>query len=317
MKTCIAPAALAVAAVALMAIAPPPAAGQAAPAGTGDIKSRVSSIVERFPAETAEIRDALCAEIVGLGPAALAEILARVQPPGGANDSKARFAVNGLAVYVTRAGAERERLLYVKALLAAIDESPDKDRAAFLITQVQLAGKAEAVKPLAKRLSDKALAGPAAQALQTIGGTEAARALLAALANGKAPAEATVAIVDAIGRMRSPRGREEAPRPGRGRRRRISAAPPAPPWPRSATPRRAPSCRGSRWTPRPRRERRRRPSISASPGVSPNRAGRSKGSGRRGRILAAYTMPPEEPYRQRRPCPSSSRSSKTARFPIC
>jgi len=203
MKTRIAPAALAVAAVALMAIAPPPAAGQAAPAGTGDIKVRVSSIVERFPAETAEVRDALCAEIVGLGPAALAETLARVQPPGGADDSKARFAVNGLAVYVTRSGAERERVLFIKALLAAVAGSQDKDRTAFFITQVALAGRAEAVKPLAGYLSDKALAGPAAQALQTIGGPEAARALLAALKVGEAPEEATIAIVDALGAMRS------------------------------------------------------------------------------------------------------------------
>jgi HEAT repeat protein len=188
-------------AAALTGLVPPPTAAQAVPAG--DIKARVAAIVARFPAETADARDALCAEILGLGPAGLAGTLALVEPPGGANDAKARFAVNGLTVYATRPGADRERLLLVKALLAAIAGSPDKDRAAFFISQVELAGRAEAVKPLAGCLTDRILAGPAARALQTISGPEAARALLAALAAGKAPAEAAVAVVDALGAMRS------------------------------------------------------------------------------------------------------------------
>ena len=89
------------------------------------VAARVSSILERFPADAADARDALCGEIIGLGPAALAETFARVQPPGGTNDAKARFAVNGLAVYVTRQGAESERLGFVKGLLAALGASRD------------------------------------------------------------------------------------------------------------------------------------------------------------------------------------------------
>jgi hypothetical protein len=61
--------ALGVVAVALGAFLALPASGQAAPAGTGDLKARVSSILERFPAGSAAVKDALCAEILGLGPA--------------------------------------------------------------------------------------------------------------------------------------------------------------------------------------------------------------------------------------------------------
>src|SRR4030067_3617953 len=96
MRKRIAPTALGVAAAALMALVPPPAAGQSAPAGTGDIKARISSILERFPADTAAARDALCAEIIGLGPAALTGTFARVQPPGGGDGAKARVAGDGL-----------------------------------------------------------------------------------------------------------------------------------------------------------------------------------------------------------------------------
>ncbi len=178
------------------------AAGQPSAVVPGaDLKARVSAVLERFPAETSPARDALCAEIIKLGPAAVADICARVLPPGAGNDAKARFAVNGLAVHVTRTGAEAERLLFVKSLLTAIAGKPDKQVAAFFIAQVQLAGKAESVKPLAKYLADEALAGPAAAAVQTIGGPEAGRVLLKAL--DAAPPAARLPIVDALGALRS------------------------------------------------------------------------------------------------------------------
>jgi HEAT repeat protein len=166
-----------------------------------DLKSRVSAVLERFPAETAAARDGLCAEIIKLGPAGVAETCARVLPPGARNDAKARFAVNGLAVYVTRSGAEAERLLLVRTLIGALTGSSDKQVAAFLISQVQLAGKTEAVRPLAKYLGNDALAGPAVAALQAIGGPAASRSLLKGL--DKAPQDARISIVDALGQMRS------------------------------------------------------------------------------------------------------------------
>ena len=195
---------LAVISGALLAAGPPSAAGQGpSPAGTGDLRARVSSIIGRFPAENAPERDALCAEIFKLGRGAVTETCSHILPPGTGDDTKARFAVNGLAVHVTRPGAEAERLLFVKVLIDAIAGSRDKQVAAFFISQVQLTGKAEAVKPLARYLMDEALAGPAAAALQAIGGPEAARVFLKAL--DAAPPAARITIVDALGEMR---GRE-------------------------------------------------------------------------------------------------------------
>jgi HEAT repeat protein len=185
--------------VAFMVLAGAASAAVSGPAA--DLKARVSSIIERFPGETTAARDALAAEILRLGPEAVVETCARVLPPGPGDDAKARFAVNGLAVRVTRPGAEAERRLFVRALLAALARSSDKDVAAFLLTQVQLAGKAESVKPLARYLADGTLAGPAVAALQTIGGPEAPKALLKAL--DRAPLSAQVSIVDALGALRS------------------------------------------------------------------------------------------------------------------
>jgi HEAT repeat protein len=193
--------ALAVIVCALAAAGPLPASAQAAPAGAADLKARVSSILDRFPAETAAAKDALCAEILKLGSGAVAEACARVLPPGAGNDAKVRFALNGLAVYVTRTGAEAQRLLFVRALLAALDGAQDKQVASFLISQIQVAGRTEAVRPLTKHLADEALAGPAVAALGTIGGPEAIQALLKAL--GAASPAARLSAVDALGQMRS------------------------------------------------------------------------------------------------------------------
>lgn len=192
---------LAAAALALLASGHLSAYGQGASAPAADLKARVSAVVERFPAENGAARDALCADLIKLGPAGLAETLARVLPPGAGNDAKARFAANGLAVYVTRTGAEAERLMFVKAVLASLAASVDKNVASFLLSQVQAAGKAEAIKPLAPCLRDEALAGPAVAALQAIGGPEAAKALLKGL--DPAPAAAKLAIIDGLGAMRS------------------------------------------------------------------------------------------------------------------
>jgi HEAT repeat protein len=166
-----------------------------------DLKPRVSSILERFPAETAAARDGLCAEILKLGPQAVGEICSRLLAPGSGNDSRARFAANGLAVYVTRPGAENERAVYIRALLAALAGNPDKQVAAFLLSQVQVAGRSESVKPVARYLGDETLAGPAAAALLSIGGPEAARAFLKSL--DTAPRGARLTIVKSLGELRA------------------------------------------------------------------------------------------------------------------
>jgi HEAT repeat protein len=168
---------------------------------TTSVAVRVSSVLERFPAEKPAVRDALCTELLGLGPAAVAEVCARVQSPGKGDDSRARFALNGLAVYVTRPGAEKERAPFARSLLGCLDRAKDEPVAAFLLSQVQVAGRKESVPALSKYLVDDGLAGPAAAALVSIGGEDAAKALRGSL--DAAPPAVRPALVGALGEMRS------------------------------------------------------------------------------------------------------------------
>jgi HEAT repeat protein len=169
------------------------------PAG---LKVRVTNLLGRFPAADAAERDSLSAEILKLGPGAVAEICGRVLPPGQGDDSAARFALNGLAVYVTRAGADADRTVYVRALLGALGRIPDKETKAFLISQLQLAGKGESAKPLARYLTDERLAEPAAQALLAARQPGTASLFIKALDSASAAARLT--IVKALGELRSP-----------------------------------------------------------------------------------------------------------------
>jgi HEAT repeat protein len=173
----------------------------AAPPPPADLAGRVSVLLGGFPADTPRERDGLCEEILRLGPGGIAEVCARVLPPEVGDDSRARFAVNGLAVYVTRPGAESERAVFAQALLGALATAKDPTVAAFFLSQVQLAGKKESVRPLEKYLRDEKLAGPAAAALLTIGGPEATRALLKAL-DAATPA-ARLTLVQSLGEARS------------------------------------------------------------------------------------------------------------------
>jgi HEAT repeat protein len=177
----------------------------AALAGRSDdaagLRSKVSIFLSRFPAASAADRDRLAAEILELGPAAVAEVCGRVLPPGEGDDSVARYALNGLAIYAARPGGENDRRLVSRAILDATARVANKEVKAFLISQVQLAGGREAVKPLAAYLADERLAEPAAQALLAIRAPGTDTVFLRALE--AAPAAARVTIVKALGELRS------------------------------------------------------------------------------------------------------------------
>ena len=109
--------------------------------------------------------------------------------------------MNGLAVHVTRPGAEAERASFARALLDTLARTRDETVASFLLSQVQLVGKQESVRPLERYLVDEALAGPATAALLAIGGPQGAQAMVKAL--DKAPGSARLALVQALGEARS------------------------------------------------------------------------------------------------------------------
>jgi HEAT repeat protein len=177
-----------------------PAAAPAAVAAS-DLAARVSAVLERFPSASGVDRDAASAALLALGEPGVLEACRRLAPSGTDDDTLVRYALHGAAVYAARLGAEPERAAFAGALLKALETGRNAEVRAFLIGQIQLAAKDEAVPALAACLAEAELADPAARALVTIGGVKAEKALLTALT--KTPGAAPLPVVQALGALRS------------------------------------------------------------------------------------------------------------------
>lgn len=165
------------------------------------LKTKVVDTLARFPAQSAEERDHLASEIVGLGPEGIREICQMLVPPGTGDDTQVRFALNGVAVHISRGSAEEERGMFALVVIESLETAKDNEVKAFLIRQLQIAGREESVKLLSQFLGDERLCEPATQALLAIGTPATEKVLLKSL--GAVSDENRITIVKALGELRS------------------------------------------------------------------------------------------------------------------
>ena len=162
-------------------------------------ESIVSLILNNLPAPNAKNFKHINSTLIELGKPAIREICSMIAPTGEGDDSKARFALDGLAIHVTRPDAEEERKLYVKAISDALEAETRTEVKTFLIKQLQFAGKDESVDVLSKYLNDPQLCDPAVRALSAIGTENAKSALLKALEH--ADGDNRITLVIALGEL--------------------------------------------------------------------------------------------------------------------
>ncbi len=143
----------------------------------------------------------LNAAFVKLGVPAYKELCNMLVPMGRGDGTKARLALSGLALYVSRTGAEKERKQFTDALILALRANAHSEVKTFLIKQVQLTGGKESVAPLKSFLFDEKLCEPATQALLAIHGSEAEAAFVQALPTSSGAPRLT--IIKALGELRS------------------------------------------------------------------------------------------------------------------
>ncbi len=160
----------------------------------------VESILEKTPAGNVAATHVNAADLVKMGPSAVKELCAGLCEPGDVDDSRVRYALDGMAVYVSRPGAEGERLMFVGAVIESLDKAKGKEVKRFLLERLQRVGKAESVDAISGYLSDERLCEPASQALQAIATDNAKVALAKALP--KAKGNSLVTIISALGNVR-------------------------------------------------------------------------------------------------------------------
>jgi len=161
----------------------------------------LSSLLAQLPAANPEEVQRLNAALVKLGAPAYQELCNLLAPMGLGDDVKARLALSSLALYVSRAGAEKERKKFSEAILIALQSNFHAEVKTFLLKQLQLSGGKESVAPLQSLLFDEKLCEPAAQALLAIRAPEVEAAFVQALATANAAPRLT--IIKALGELRS------------------------------------------------------------------------------------------------------------------
>ena len=165
------------------------------------IQARISLILIKFPAQSPAEKTTLADEIFGLGEAGIVEVCRRLSPPGIADDSLARYALEAAGTYAMRPGGEKDRNLYTQSIIKALRGSLDPDVKTFLIGRLQQAGGPECLVPLSRLLFDRKLAEPAVQAILALRAPGTDRALLKAL--GQPEGLNTVTLLRALGEVRS------------------------------------------------------------------------------------------------------------------
>ncbi|NUO79696.1 DUF1080 domain-containing protein [candidate division KSB1 bacterium] len=163
--------------------------------------STLSSHLAQLPAPNPEEARRLNAAFVKLGPKAYKELCSMLVPMGTGDDVKARLALSGLALHVSRSGAEKERKQFAEAIIVALQSNAHAEVKTFLLRQLQLTGGKECVAALKSFLVDEKLCEPATQALLAIRAPEAELAFVQALTNSSGANRLT--IIKALGELRS------------------------------------------------------------------------------------------------------------------
>jgi HEAT repeat protein len=160
------------------------------------------AILDKEPANNAAELNANAIATAQLGEDGIVNMLTMLQPTGQGDNTKIFDAISGFSFYVTQSGKEQWRATAVKAYGKALAKISGKENQAFIISQLQITGKDDAVITLKKYLNDERLCDPSARALVKINTLASKAALLAALKGSKG--NCTISLVEAIGDSRNP-----------------------------------------------------------------------------------------------------------------
>ncbi|HTE01994.1 MAG TPA: DUF1080 domain-containing protein [Mucilaginibacter sp.] len=163
--------------------------------------NRITAILDKEPAKNATELNANAIATAALGEDGIVTLLSQLQPIGQGDNTKIFDAISGFSFYVTQKGKEEWRAMAVKAYSKALAKASDKENQAFIISQLQMTGKDDAIAALHNYLNDERLCDPAARALVKINSPAAKAALLKALPASKGAC--TLSLVEALGDSRN------------------------------------------------------------------------------------------------------------------
>ncbi|HSJ66972.1 MAG TPA: HEAT repeat domain-containing protein, partial [Anditalea sp.] len=120
-------------------------------------------------------------EMSRLGVEGLTELANMLSAPGSGDNTTLEYALAGYSFYVTDNNREELRAEAVKAYCQSLGNAQNPDVKAFLISQLQMVGKEDAIYCLTPYLGDERLCDAAARSLASINTTSAGETLRSAL----------------------------------------------------------------------------------------------------------------------------------------
>src|SRR6478736_1991187 len=162
--------------------------------------TKIADLLATLPAQTQEQLNKSMQAVSALGTNGLNEMLAMLAAPGKSDNTSLEYAIAGYAFYLTAPGRDAERAQAVTAYCKALDAHEDKINKEFLIRQLQVIGKDDAVSCIQKYIGDEYLAGPSARALAIIGTPSADKILESALASSTGANR--LSVIEALGYAR-------------------------------------------------------------------------------------------------------------------
>ncbi|HCN83508.1 MAG TPA: hypothetical protein DIT07_07770, partial [Sphingobacteriaceae bacterium] len=161
------------------------------------VTTRIADLLLTLPARDAKQLNAGMEEIGNLGSAGIQQMIGMFLPVGKGDNSRLQYAINGFSYYVTQPGKDEWRKMGTSAYIASLEKMSDLENKRFIISQLLIVGKDDAVAALSKYLTDENLSDPAAQALVKVKSLKANQALLQALQNSNGASQ--LSIIKALG----------------------------------------------------------------------------------------------------------------------
>lgn len=161
-------------------------------------KTIVADVLAQMPAQKTKQYYTQIKDLASAGEEGVLQLIKMMNAPGKGSNANVEYALSGLSHYVSE-GNPNERLVIANGYIKALDMVTDREIKAFIIRQLEIAGKDEATAKLSTYLKDESLSGPAARALAAIKTPEAGKALVAAMAGASEKAKKD--IIEAIAQM--------------------------------------------------------------------------------------------------------------------
>ncbi|SHE64762.1 HEAT repeat [Fodinibius roseus] len=163
--------------------------------------AKVTSRITDLPAVDQAEREWIFSELVAAGPSGINALTEMLVAPGSGDDTQARFAVNGISKYVSRAGAESERAMVEKVLIDELQSHRHPLVKVFLMEQLELIGSNESIPALQSFIGDDRLNESAVHALRAINTNRARQVLAEGISATEG--EKRIAVIKALGDMKA------------------------------------------------------------------------------------------------------------------